>query len=203
MPEIDKRTYFNGLAGAWDNLPKMDDSAGKVRRYIAQSAAGAPARVLDVGCGTGILLAALLEQLPGAECVVEVDFAVEMLRENARKFADRRVSRVCADALRLPAASGAFDLVLCFGILPHLGDGADALAEFLRVLKPGGALSVGHLAGSRELNAFHGSLSGPVSSDVLPPSDQLARALCAAGAIRIQAEEDPGWYFVRAEKPAG
>ena len=203
MPETDKRTYFNGLAGAWDNLPKMDDSAGKVRRYIAQSAAGAPARVLDVGSGTGILLAALLEQLPGAGCVVEVDFAVEMLRENARKFPDPRVSRVCADALRLPAASGTFDLVLCFGILPHLGDGAAALAEFLRVLKPGGALSVGHLAGSRELNAFHGSLSGPISSDVLPPSDQLARALGAAGAIRIRAEEDPGWYFVRAEKPAG
>ena len=65
-----------------------------------------------------------MNSFPGAECVVEVDFAVEMLRENARKFADRRVSRVCADALRLPAASGAFDLVLCFGILPHLGDGA-------------------------------------------------------------------------------
>ncbi|MCC7175663.1 MAG: class I SAM-dependent methyltransferase [Bryobacterales bacterium] len=202
MPESDKKRYFNGLAADWDNLPRMDGSDEKVRRYVAQSAAGAPSRILDVGCGTGILLAALLERLPEVECVVEVDFAIEMLRQNAYNLSDRRVSRVCADALRLPAASGSFDLVLCFGILPHLSDGAAALAEFLRVLQPGGALTVGHLAGSKELNAFHGSLDGPVSKDVLLPSDELARALGKAGAVRIHAEEDPGWYFVRAEKPA-
>jgi len=203
MPDTDKKTYFNGLAAVWDNLPRMDGAEEKVRRYVAQSAAEAPARVLDVGCGTGILLAALLERFPGAKCVVEVDFAIEMLRQNARNLPDRRVSRVCADAMRLPAASGAFDLVLCFGILPHLHDGSAALAEFLRVLKPGGTLSVGHMAGSKELNAFHGTLDGPVSSDVLPRSKELARALGEAGAVRIHAEEDPGWYFVRAEKPAG
>jgi ubiquinone/menaquinone biosynthesis C-methylase UbiE len=201
MPDNDKRVYFNGLAAEWDNLPSMDDAPRKVRRYIRQSVAGAPASVLDAGCGTGILLSALLEELPGAERVVEVDFALDMLRANARKVRDGRVQHLCADALRLPVPAGSFDLVLCFGILPHLEDGRAALAEFLRVLKPGGALSVGHMVGSRELNAFHGSLSGPVSSDVLPQSDELARALGAAGAVRIQAEEDPGWYFVRAEKP--
>ncbi len=202
MCETGKRAYFNGLAAGWDSLPKMDGAEEKVRRYIDGSAAGAPVTVLDVGCGTGILLPALLERIPGARCVVEVDFAIEMLRQNARKLSDPRVSRVCADAVRIPAATGAFDLVLCFGILPHLGDGSAALDEFLRVLKPGGVLSVGHLAGSEELNAFHSSLDGPVSGDVLPRSDELARALGRAGAVRIHAEEDPGWYFVRAEKPA-
>jgi len=88
MPEIDKRTYFNGLAGEWDNLRRWTTPRGKCALRLAERGRRRP--VLDVGCGTGILLAALLEQLPVAECVVEVDFAVEMLRENARKFADRR-----------------------------------------------------------------------------------------------------------------
>ncbi|HSW49261.1 MAG TPA: methyltransferase domain-containing protein, partial [Bryobacteraceae bacterium] len=101
----------------------------------------------------------------------------------------------------LPARSESFDLVLCFGILPHLEDSQEALKELLRVLRPGGALSVGHLAGSRELNAFHGSLNGPVAGDVLPESGALARALAVAGAVQIQTEEDLGWYFVRAERP--
>jgi ubiquinone/menaquinone biosynthesis C-methylase UbiE len=197
-----KRTYFNGLAPNWDNLPSMEDAPAKVRRYVAGSAVRAPRRVLDVGCGTGILLPSVLEQIPGVECVLELDFALEMLQQNARKFPDQRVRRVCADAMRLPAASGSFDLVLCFGILPHLEDGQAALNELLRVLRPGGVLSVGHLAGSRELNAFHGSLNGPVSRDVLPASEMLARALTGSGAVQIHTEEDPGWYFVRAEKPA-
>ena len=202
MPENVKRAYFNRLAADWDKLPSMEDAAAKVQRYVMQSAVRSGRRVLDVGCGTGILLAAVLERLPGVECVVELDFALEMLQRNARKFPDPRVRRVCADAMRLPAASGSFDLVLCFGILPHLKDGRAALEELLRVLRPGGALSVGHLAGSRELNAFHGSLDGPVSGDVLAASDVLARALTDCGAVRIETEEDPGWYFVRAEKPA-
>ena len=196
------RTYFNGLAPNWDSLPSMEGAAEKVRRYVAGSAVRAPRRVLDVGCGTGILLPSVLEQIPGVECVVELDFALEMLQQNSRKFPDQRVRRVCADVMRLPAAAGSFDLVLCFGILPHLEDGQAALTELLRVLRPGGVLSVGHLAGSRELNAFHGSLAGPVSHDVLPASDILARALTDSGAVQIHTEEDPGWYFVRAEKPA-
>jgi ubiquinone/menaquinone biosynthesis C-methylase UbiE len=202
MPDEAKRTYFNGLAPEWDNLPSMDDAPGKVRRYVRQSAVGGARIILDVGCGTGILLAAILAECPDAALVVEMDFAIEMLKQNARKRADRRVRHVCADVSNLPAGPGSFDLVLCFGILPHLPDGSGALAEFLRVLKPGGVLSVGHLAGSRELNAFHGSLSGPVSGDVLPPSGVLARTLAESGAVHIQTEEDPGWYFVRAEKPA-
>jgi ubiquinone/menaquinone biosynthesis C-methylase UbiE len=202
MPENVKQAYFNRLAVEWDQLPSMEGAEAKVRRYVAQSAVRSPRHVLDVGCGTGILLPAVLESLPGVESVVELDFALEMLHENARKFPDQRVRRVCADAMRLPAASGSFDLVLCFGILPHLEDGRAALQELLRVLRPGGALSVGHLAGSRELNAFHGSLSGPVSGDALPASDALAHALTGGGAVHVQTEEDPGWYFVRAEKPS-
>jgi ubiquinone/menaquinone biosynthesis C-methylase UbiE len=198
-----KRTYFNGLAPNWDGLPSMEGASEKVWRFVAQSVDPRSRRVLDVGCGTGILVAALLEKAPEVVCVVELDFALEMLRQNSRKFQDPRVGRVCADAMRLPAASGSFDLVLCFGILPHLEDSRVAVAELLRVLRPGGALSVGHLAGSRELNAFHGSLDGPVSGDVLPESGALAHALADAGAVRIQTEEDPGWYFVRAERPGG
>jgi ubiquinone/menaquinone biosynthesis C-methylase UbiE len=202
MADNAKRTYFNGLAAEWDNLPSMDDAPRKVRRYVRHSAAGAPRIILDAGCGTGILLGAILEECPGAALVVEADFAIEMLRQNARKLADPRVRRLCADVLSLPVPAGSFDLVLCFGILPHLPDARGALAEFLRVLKPGGVLSVGHLVGSRELNAFHGSLSGPVSGDFLPPSEALAHMLAEAGAVRVQAEENPDWYFVRAEKPA-
>ncbi|MFB3776107.1 MAG: class I SAM-dependent methyltransferase [Bryobacteraceae bacterium] len=202
MPENAKQTWFNRLAAEWDQIPSMEGAAEKVRRFVAQSATRHPRRILDVGCGTGILVPALLEAIPQVECVIELDFALQMLQQNARKFTDGRIGRVCADAMRLPAASGAFDLVVCFGILPHLEDRGAALAELLRVLRPGGALSVGHLAGSRELNAFHGSLDGPVSGDVLLESGELARALAAAGAVGIHTEEDPGWYFVRAQKPA-
>jgi len=178
----------------------MDGAEAKVRRFIAQSSIRTPCRVLDVGCGTGLLLAEILRQWPEAECIVELDFALEMLRQNSLKFRDRRVARLCADAMRLPLAAGSFDVVLCFGILPHLPDQKAALEQLIGVLRPGGALAVGHLAGSRELNAFHSTLEGPVAGDFLPPGEVLSEMLKQAGAARVEVEEDPGWYFVRAEK---
>ena len=200
MPASAKQTYFNGLAGVWDNLPSPEDGPAGVRRFVQRSSVSEPRLILDAGCGTGVLLAALLERYPNVGHVLEVDFAVDMLRENARKLPDPRASRVCADAMRLPVGAGRLDLVLCFGLLPHLEDIDAALAEFLRVLKPGGSLAVGHLMGSRELNAFHGSLEGPVSKDTLLPARELAERLVRLGAVAVSAEEDPAWFCVRAEK---
>jgi ubiquinone/menaquinone biosynthesis C-methylase UbiE len=157
-------------------------------------------RILDVGCGTGILLPYLLKACRAATCLVELDFAEEMLRENSRKVADRRAWRVCADAQALPFRDEYFDLVLCFGVLPHLTDLESALAEQLRVLRPLGVISAGHIMGSQELNAFHRSLGEPICHDTLLPAESLATRLRRLGAIPLAGEEDPEWYFVQATK---
>ena len=200
MATNQKRHYFNELARRWDELPSPSDATEKVRRFVDRAIRPGARRVLDVGGGTGILLLALLERCdPGAQ-LVELDLAESMLAESARKFSDSRVRRVCADARHLPLAPGSFDRVLCFGVLPHLGDAADALRGFFQVLRVGGVLAVGHLMGSRELNAFHQSLGEPVAGDVLPPAETLADVLHSLGAAEGVAEESPDWYFVRAEK---
>jgi len=199
MPPKVKQSYFNGLAAVWDTLPSPEDFPSKVRRFVERSCVPEQGWILDAGCGTGVLLPALLEH-PGRARVLETDFSEEMLRMNRRGATDPWVWRTCADAARMPVRLASLDLVLCFGLLPHVEDVGRALAEFLRVLKPGGALAIGHAMGSRELNAFHGSLEGPVSKDLLPPAREVAERLSRLGAVAIQAEEEPAWYFVRAER---
>ncbi len=200
MPADAKREYFNRIAPNWDGLPSPSGAPERVRRFIAKAAAANPRWILDVGCGTGILLPAILAALPHAEAIIEIDFAESMLKQNVLKFPGGRVHRLCADVARSPLRSEEFDLALCFGILPHLEDQVSALNGLLRVLRPGGALAIGHLMSSGELNAFHGSLEGPVASDRLPPATALGATLSGLGAVSVTAEEEPGWYYVRAEK---
>jgi len=196
----DKQQYFNALAPRWDTLPAPDDAPARVGGFVERAVAGDAQRILDVGCGTGVLLAALLRACPRA-AITELDLAEEMLRANAAKWPVERVHRVCGDGARLPLAAARFDLVLCFGVLPHFEDRYGALRELARVLRPGGALAVGHLMGSAELNAFHSGLGGPVAADVLPSSEELAAELRRLGMARVAAHEAPDWYFVRGEKP--
>jgi len=199
MATRDKRRYFNQLAAGWDALPVLEGAPEKVRVFVGRATTPGVHRVLDVGCGTGVLLPALLEACPQA-VITELDLAEEMLRTNAAKLALPGVRYVCADGGRLPFRAACFDLVLCFGVLPHFEDLAGALREIERVLRPEGALAVGHLMGSAELNAFHRSLEGPVAGDVLPAAPALGEMLGRAGFLVSEAEEAPDWYFVRGRK---
>jgi malonyl-CoA O-methyltransferase len=98
----------------------------------------APGRVLDVGSGPGLGAAALGARFPGAS-VIAVDIALPMLRK-AASHASGRLERVGADAQALPFADGSVDLVHSNLCLQWCDDPGLAIAEFARVLKPGGLL---------------------------------------------------------------
>jgi SAM-dependent methyltransferase len=97
------------------------------------------ARVLELGCGAAAGARWLRRQ--GAD-VVALDLSAGMLR-HAREASDRsgvRVPLVQADALMLPFADGAFDIVCtAFGAVPFVADSAAVMREVARVLRPGGS----------------------------------------------------------------
>jgi SAM-dependent methyltransferase len=103
-------------------------------RFLARGLARG-ARVLDVGCGRGITLAALAER--GCEA-----HGVE-LGPDALRGIDPRVQVRVAPALAAAGyPAGFFDLVLIWHVLEHLREPDAALAEAHRVLRPGGRLVV-------------------------------------------------------------
>ena len=158
-------------------------------------------RILDAGCGTGILVPSLLAAYARTKLIIELDFAEEMLRRNRAKYRNSRLVRLAGDATNLPFPDESIDLILCFNTAPHLGDGEAAFRELFRVLAPGGTMAVGHLMSSLELNRFHANLNGPIAQDRLPPAKEMGKLFGALGGKDVIAQEQPGWYFVRVNKP--
>lgn len=101
-----------------------------LRRLEAQGVSVAGRRVLDLGCGLGGYTEALRER--GAR-VVSVDLSLRTLAGLPSLWL-----RVCADALALPFADDAFDLVFCASLIEHVPDGPALLRETFRVARPGG-----------------------------------------------------------------
>jgi SAM-dependent methyltransferase len=100
---------------------------------------------LDAGCGTGRHTAELMRL---GHRVIGVDASPEMLAVARRRLpgADLRAGEIT----RLPVADGSVDLVVCALALVHIPDLGAALAEFRRVLRPGGQLLISdpHLIGA-------------------------------------------------------
>ena len=95
---------------------------------------------LDVGCGNGNVLAALLETHTGS--LHGLDLSPNMVREAQRRLGDA-VSIQVGDVERLPYANRSFDLILCNAVFHHCTAPEAALSEMHRVLKTGGNLVLG------------------------------------------------------------
>lgn len=115
------------LMNAYYTLPAVLDLAGDVDGR----------RILDVGCGSGPLFAALRER--GA-VVSGCDASAKMVEVARRKLGDGADLRVADLGEPLPYPDGAFDDVVAALVLHYLEDWAAPLAEIRRVLEPGGRL---------------------------------------------------------------
>jgi SAM-dependent methyltransferase len=106
------------------------------RVLLARELAGrAPGVALDIGAAGGGNTRVLVRH--GWRAV-----ALEYGPDGATVCAERGIPVLRGDATRLPALSESVDLVVAFDVLEHLDDDTGAVAEIVRVLRPGGTLLV-------------------------------------------------------------
>lgn len=94
--------------------------------------------VIDVGCGTGRHWPKILQEQPSS--LTGYDVSGEMLRILKQKFPEQQVYK--ADGITLTAGAASCDVLLSTLALAHIPDVRGALAEWTRVLKPGGDMII-------------------------------------------------------------
>lgn len=95
--------------------------------------------VLEVGCGRGVGAEVILDRL-GAADVIAFDLDESMVDLARRRLYGRPVSLWVGDVCEIAQPAGAVDTVVDFGIIHHVPDWQQAVAEIARVLRPGGLL---------------------------------------------------------------
>lgn len=118
------------------------DHCRKLVAELPRRASNPPLRIVDLGCGPGVSTFAIADERAAfGDTIVGLDFAIGMLRDARRRAGgDSAIAWLQGDAGRLPFADGTIDVLTGHSFLYLLPDRAGALAEALRVIKPGGRL---------------------------------------------------------------
>ena len=194
---IDKgavQEFFDRLAPTWDEHLIIDPQ--KMDRILDAARIGCGTDVLDIACGTGVMIDFYLHR--GARHVTAIDLSQNMTsicKEHFEKCA--RVDVVLGDA-SLYDFGRSFDAVMVFNAFPHFADQAALLSHLAQFVRPGGTLSVAHDMGRKQLDAHHTGVASAVSCGMIH-EDDLVELL--PGNFKVVSKvSEPGIFYVSAER---
>jgi ubiquinone/menaquinone biosynthesis C-methylase UbiE len=138
-------TFYDRIAGLYDLTFKVNGYGRSLDQYFRDYPLPLfpGARVLDAGCGTGLLTLALLRALAIPASITAVDLSGSSIAKARKAVAEidvtRKVSFMQGNVLSLPFADASFDLIVTSGMLEYLPLEA-GLDELARVIAPRGHL---------------------------------------------------------------
>lgn len=188
------------------------------RRAIASLLSQQGREFLDIGCGTGDVMLAVLRKAPGVS-VTGLDPAPDMLARAQTKLQQAGVAKrarlVEGDATAMEFAATSFDGIVCAFCLRNIVDRATALKQMRRVLRPGGTLALLELTVPRNplcrfvhsiytrhlipllgrlLSQGHAYRYLAASIDHFPPPATMVAEIGAAGFAAVSAQPLSGGF---------
>ena len=133
------RRNFDRLAPTWDSLRVTERYLSPMQTALV-AVDRAPARILDVGTGSGGGARLSAARWPGAE-IVGVDLSAAMIAEARTRATSERERYEVADASALPFPDASFDLVTLVNMIPFYD-------ELARVTAPQGAIAIAFTRGA-------------------------------------------------------
>ena len=174
----------------WEGWQLEGNSAEAYERYLVPAATSrfaahlidlaaprAGERVLDVGCGTGIVARSVAPLVGERGAITGIDVNPNMLAVARRVSAPSRpaIDWREGDAAALPFDDANFDVVLCQYAMQFFPDPPAALREMRRVLAPGGRVAL-MLGRSIEHNRVYGLLADAMARHAGPQADAMMRS---------------------------
>lgn len=176
--------FFDRLAPQWDaDMIRSDEI---INTILDNAGIGEGSDVLDVACGTGVLIPDYLKR--GVGHIVGIDISPEMARIAAEKFTEPRVEIICGDveAVQLHRQ---FDKVMVYNAFPHFPDPEKLIRVLSELLVPGGTLTIAHGMSRRQIDHHHSGSANSVSMGLMH-EDELAALMGRYLTVSVKISDD-------------
>ena len=171
MQKEDVIAFFDRWAPQWETEIRRNDTV--INTILDYAGADAEKDVLDVACGTGVLIPDYLERK--VKSVTAIDISPEMAKIAKGKFPQENVQIICGD-VEIYEFQHDFDAIVVYNAFPHFPD-SEVLVDILASrLKPGGILTIAHGMSREAVNRCHSGSASKVSKS-LPDEHELAKIM--------------------------
>ncbi len=190
------KDFFDRHAGRWDSYEKPE-IIPVISAILDRIGVSSGDSVLDVGCGTGILVPHLEKR--GVKSMRAIDLSPEMVKEYLKKYPGRTVTAGDYEEPGLFPAE-CFTKIIIFNAFPHFDRRALVFDNSYNYLKPGGALYIVHSMSRAELDRHHRETGKEVAEHMLYSNAGFRRLYAGAGFENI-AMDDGARFFSKGHKP--
>ena len=161
--------FFDRLASGWDaDMVRSDEIIGTI---LDNAAVTEGKDVLDVACGTGVLIPDYLKR--DAASVTGIDISPKMAEIAKAKFPQPEVTILCGD-VETADFGKQFDCIVVYNAFPHFPDPERLIERLSGLLRPGGTLTVAHGMSRKKIDAHHHGAASHVSNGLMSAEDLAA-----------------------------
>lgn len=164
--------FFNKAAAYWDDIAY--DNSEKINKILDFSDIRENSSVLDVACGTGVLIPFLLKRKVSR--ITGIDISPEMINAAKAKYTQYNnvvFINISAEDIDFEEK---FDRIIIFDAFPHFCNKEKVIQKMAENLKPDGRLTIAHSMGRKHLDELHKKTAGQVS-DKMVSGYELAKML--------------------------
>ncbi|KPU43382.1 demethylmenaquinone methyltransferase [Oxobacter pfennigii] len=182
-----QREYFNNLAHKWDEICYHDSK--KIEMLLDYVGINKGDKILDVGCGTGVLTLFLRKLTGDGGSITSVDISENMIEAAKKKFSYDNVEFVAQDIMEFKP-SEKYNAIILYSCFPHFQEKEQLIKRLYGYVDKGGSLSICHSQSRDDINRVH-SKNKMVEEDVLPEAHYTAYMMKKTGlAIKVCLEND-------------
>ena len=160
--------FFNAKAENWDQRNESND--GIIKIILDSTGLRSGDAVLDVACGTGVMIPYYLERKAGS--VTGIDISPKMNEIARSKYKEALVKFILGDAEEHDFGRK-FDRIIVYNAFPHFPDPKSLINCLSGLLNRGGTLTIAHDSSREEVDAHHKSHAAHVSTGLMEV-DELA-----------------------------
>ncbi|SFI27302.1 demethylmenaquinone methyltransferase / 2-methoxy-6-polyprenyl-1,4-benzoquinol methylase [Tindallia magadiensis] len=188
-----ERAFFNEKAATWDQ--QVVHKPEKISTILDAIGIQKGDKILDVGCGTGVLTPYLLEKLQGKGWILAMDLAEEMIKRAKEKYSDPQVEYRRGNVLE-DLGDETFHHIICYSMFPHFENKEQAIHQMKKHLKAKGTLTIAHSNSREEINGIHEKQATTIVAEDRLPSEETLVAFGKKAGLEKEQVIDSSEYFM-------